>query len=439
MNVRLGYVGAEPAMPPPPPLEKFLLESSTADTQRPPILTRDVDPGSVLQAYHTAQALLASGDWEGAENAFKQLIRIWPTAPAYLLLGFVLFVRKEYVRARQYFGKAMKLAPKDVPPHIFLAITDLRMEKPERAVSEVLKALKIDPENPDAYFLLGYIHANLRQWREAEKAYRKAVRLRTNFAEAYQYLALLYFELGSEQAGERRQRFRQAIETYRELIVACPDAISVYLNIGYLSDQLGETEEAAEAYQQAVEAAPDDLIDLAEIGTYLLNVRQFCRASAIFQRALGKLEEAPESKDVTRAQICTGLGIAALGVYGTRDADDSDARILEEAEKYFLDALADDPDYIHAQLNLGSTYYEQGRLDDAINAVQKALDLDPANASAQRNLNVLMEEKLKQRLLEAGLLKEIKRPIRDFAPYPKRTPITVRGTPLSETIVEDRR
>lgn len=49
------------------------------------------------------------------------------------------------------------------------------------------------------------------------------------------------------------------------------------------------------------------------------------------------------------------------------------------------------------------------------------------------------EQKLQQKLFEAGLLTEIKPPIRDFEAYRNRQPVKVEGKPISETIIEERR
>lgn len=49
------------------------------------------------------------------------------------------------------------------------------------------------------------------------------------------------------------------------------------------------------------------------------------------------------------------------------------------------------------------------------------------------------EDKLEQMLLEAGLLSEIPPPITDFTNYRRRRPIKVKGKPVSETIIEERR
>lgn len=49
------------------------------------------------------------------------------------------------------------------------------------------------------------------------------------------------------------------------------------------------------------------------------------------------------------------------------------------------------------------------------------------------------EDKLEQMLLKEGLLSEIPPPITDFMGYRKRKPIKVKGKPISETIIEERR
>jgi hypothetical protein len=46
---------------------------------------------------------------------------------------------------------------------------------------------------------------------------------------------------------------------------------------------------------------------------------------------------------------------------------------------------------------------------------------------------------LQRRMLEAGLLSELKPPIRDLGPYRNRNAVPVQGEPLSETVIRERR
>ena len=69
--------------------------------------------------------------------------------------------------------------------------------------------------------------------------------------------------------------------------------------------------------------------------------------------------------------------------------------------------------------------------------------LADATPPAEAMEAISAEEEFKQRLLEAGIIKEIKRPPRDLQQahedFLKYQPIQVRGKPISETIIEERR
>ena len=51
----------------------------------------------------------------------------------------------------------------------------------------------------------------------------------------------------------------------------------------------------------------------------------------------------------------------------------------------------------------------------------------------------LADQEIHRRLFDAGLLSEIKPPIRDMMPYRDRRPIPIQGEPLSETVIRERR
>ncbi len=51
----------------------------------------------------------------------------------------------------------------------------------------------------------------------------------------------------------------------------------------------------------------------------------------------------------------------------------------------------------------------------------------------------LSAQDLQRRLLEAGVIREIKAPITDLTPYRNRQAVPIQGEPLSQTIVRERR
>lgn len=66
--------------------------------------------------------------------------------------------------------------------------------------------------------------------------------------------------------------------------------------------------------------------------------------------------------------------------------------------------------------------------------LREMLDSLLSNAAPQ-----ITEEEFEQRLLEKGIISRIPPPITDLTPYRDRKLIEVKGKPLSETIIEERR
>ena len=57
----------------------------------------------------------------------------------------------------------------------------------------------------------------------------------------------------------------------------------------------------------------------------------------------------------------------------------------------------------------------------------------PEDAEEQRR------QDLQRRLLDAGLISEIKPPITDLTPYQNRRAVPIQGEPISETAIRERR
>jgi hypothetical protein len=51
----------------------------------------------------------------------------------------------------------------------------------------------------------------------------------------------------------------------------------------------------------------------------------------------------------------------------------------------------------------------------------------------------IADQKLQRRLLESGVISEIKPPITDLMPYLNRRAVPIEGEPISETAIRERR
>jgi Arc/MetJ-type ribon-helix-helix transcriptional regulator len=92
--------------------------------------------------------------------------------------------------------------------------------------------------------------------------------------------------------------------------------------------------------------------------------------------------------------------------------------------------------YVHDQVVAGRFRTEDDVILDALE--QQRQSQRPPAAEANRHDEPSSQE-MQRRLFEAGIISEIKPPITDLTPYQNRQAIHVRGEPLSEAVIRERR
>lgn len=81
---------------------------------------------------------------------------------------------------------------------------------------------------------------------------------------------------------------------------------------------------------------------------------------------------------------------------------------------------------------------EQAELRRRLDALPGQPGENEAVVNDRRQVAIDLDQRAQRALFEAGLLSEIKPPITDPRPY-RRDPIKIKGKPLSETVIEERR
>lgn len=131
--------------------------------------------------------------------------------------------------------------------------------------------------------------------------------------------------------------------------------------------------DGAVAAHQAVLAARPGLTDVwYELGRLLRRARRFEEALAAYDQALARGVRGPEEVRLNRAVILS-----------------DDLRRPDEAEAELTAALALNPRYVPAWLNLGNLHEDRGRKDQAAAAYEQALVLAPGDALALSRLGGL--------------------------------------------------
>ncbi|MHB1555917.1 MAG: O-linked N-acetylglucosamine transferase, SPINDLY family protein, partial [Isosphaeraceae bacterium] len=134
---------------------------------------------------------------------------------------------------------------------------------------------------------------------------------------------------------------------------------------------LGQLDEAAACYREAVQRHPDHVEAINNLGNALFELDRPAEAEGYLRRALLL------RPDYARAASNLGRVLCELGRAG-------------EAVSWYRRAIGLRPDYDVAYLNLGTALGEQGMLDDAVAAYRAAVELRPDAPEYHDNLIMAM-------------------------------------------------
>jgi serine/threonine protein kinase/Tfp pilus assembly protein PilF len=222
------------------------------------------------------------------------------------------------------------------------------------------RAIVIDPNYALAYAGVADCCAFIYLWwdasddnrKEAESASRKAVELDPELAEAHVSRGLAY------QMTKKYEEAHNEFETAIRLNSKIFDAFYFHARLRY---QRGEMEEAAQLYEKACWANPEDFQAPMLLGQTYFALGRRLEGEAVRQRALRIIEKHLElHPDDARALY---LGAAGLFQVGQKE------RALEWARR----ALSVDPDDPMVLYNVACSYALQGKSDEAIGLLEKVM------------------------------------------------------------------
>lgn len=246
--------------------------------------------------FQQAEAYFAAGNLDGAVAAYDDVIRKEPT-------NDVAMIRQS--RLLVYTGDKSK------------------------AVMRGAEAVALNPNNPEN---LAY-YCRALDWEakydEAFEACFCGAELFPDYAESYAFISEVYTDLGNTIQG--RNYAEQAIELD-------PNSLNGHFNLGYALETAGKYQEAAQAYEQAIQIAP--------------NIAQNYIAAGLMYHSLG------QNRRYRKLQP------------------------YETAIKYFKAAIRLRPFDPEAYARLGWTYYFDGQYERAIDALEQGLGVDPTYSRA---------------------------------------------------------
>jgi tetratricopeptide (TPR) repeat protein len=283
-------------------------------------------------------------------------------------LGLLLAAYDPY-SAVTYLARAIELNP-ELKPQIRSMINDIQQG--------------ISKDNPAYLFLVsGRTLANHGHWTFAAKAFENATELYPEYAEAWAYLGEAQQHIDSDDESltalqkaleldpdsiaantflalywQRNGKYENALKYLQNALVLDPGNPVYLVEIGQLTALLGDLSAGESYYRQAYEVSSGDPI----------YAREFVRFSIQFNLDL-KMSALPMARQLVMDDPGNPISLDLMGEVLLRLGD------MLNAERFFLRALENDPDYDLAYLHLGEFYQDQGRQDLARDYLQRLLDV----------------------------------------------------------------
>jgi tetratricopeptide (TPR) repeat protein len=279
------------------------------------------------------------GDAAAAESHYREAISLDATRlDGHVALAEFYVAQDEDAKAITAYEQAIGLAPLDWSLWVSLGNVYAGMEKYTDALSAYERASEMNPSVPDPWLGKGDVHVAQKKWDAAEKAYEQARLLRPEQAEPLLRLAVL---------SEERENLKNATDYARRAIEVDPASAVGYVTLGRVLQEREKIGDAADALLSALQRDP--------------------RQPAAYNRWMWcytDVKRVPYSLD--RSRLKAELAKIAAG---------------------------DQMQTVWAQTLLGLGYLTlEENIDQAIDHLEEAVRMDPANAGLYQDLALAYEE-----------------------------------------------
>ncbi|MEI7555800.1 tetratricopeptide repeat protein [Candidatus Chlorohelix sp.] len=396
----------------PTPTATVAIITTVATTTVPPTVT-NAPPTPTTSAIDLAaqlnkdgEGLLDSGNVQGSIDKFKEAVRLAPNvaiyhdnlSTAYNLtkeytlaenearlavsidssiarfhnnLGLALFNQGKKADAQKSYQEATRLKPSEPLYHRNLAECLVDLGKPDVAEQEVRRAITLyatdtskdkDKNLAAANNILGDSLLDQAKYPDAEKAYRDAVKLMPSSA---------IYQLNVSNALYYENKYPEAEAEARKAISLDPNYAAGYNLLGLTLELQEKWGDSNLAYAKAVQISPKVALYHRNVAGTLIELKRYPEAE---QEAQAAIQIDPNSASNARAYNL--LGIALYQQKKNNPAIDAYQKAIQLNGKVSV-----------YYSNLGLCFEATSQPLKAREAYQKALDIDPANEDAKVGLS----------------------------------------------------
>ncbi len=314
-----------------------------------------IDPRYAAAHYQLARTYLAAGNPAAAFREFNQTVGLDPAnLDAKLNLAKLLIDNRHYQEGQAITQTVIQADPKNARAHTILGEKDLLMHDLPDALAELSKAVELDPQRVEGYAAVGSVYLAQGKPEDAEAAYQKAITVNPKSVQAHMALGEFFFA---------QRKMAQAEAAIRVACKLDARAVLPQLLLGRIYALSGRLAEAEDLYAKLKAVAPDDPRAYEALGTFYLSSGQPEKAVSEFESLAGKR---PKDNSVKVYLIETLL----------------DLNRVQEAAPLVQKALSANGENPRMVLASGRVLVSEGRYQEAIERLEKAIKLTPGSASA---------------------------------------------------------
>ena len=351
-----------------------------------------IAPTHVASRVNLAAIYMRQERWDAAIDELTRAMEHDPENPRALYnIGLCHLRRDEFEAAAAAFERATVRDPRYAEAYSNLGTSLRRMERHEDAARAYRRAVALAPDHAEYAYNLALVLGDCDSVTAAIESYRTALRLRPNYYKARYNLALLLYrgERYAEAAGEfekavglwptsfearynlglahlKLRRYAEAEQDFRSAL-AHDETVQAYHYLGTAQRKQNALGAAARSFEQALRLDPRYIRSVEALGEVYALLGEH-------DKAVHKLKQVQALQDDDPTAYNTGLAFYQAGDF-------------VNAARYFEVAL-DGPPALRSKSHnmLGVTEARLGRPALAIDHYRKALDVDPTNERARKNL-----------------------------------------------------
>ena len=316
------------------------------------------NPNHVNAIKYAGKSLIALDEIEDAQNYLLEVYKM--NVDDYELakdIGNLFIINKNYNFARIWYDKSLGINPNYGPAYCNLANIELLSGDTQNALNIYRKAIKVEPKLLQAYVGAASCLNILGLYDETINLLKSALRINPHIEKANELMGIAY---------QRTNQAAQAMDCYKNEISINNLASTSLANLGAMLLSADNIADAIIFLKQASSISTDPKIRI--------RLAQAYQTQSKWVEALKEYDKI----DIESMNDCS-----LFSEYGTCLSEVSD---FNQALIYFNKAIIIEPLFFEAWVNKGITLFKLGRLKEAQQAIEKALDINPSDYLACRTM-----------------------------------------------------